>query len=199
MSFCGETRSRERQFDAVVTKVAGHSENTVLLAIPVIISVITSQLQEVGRNICTFSVPRPLLSRATKSISAINLFCSFFSLFFLKKTADTLFSEADCSKLPPVINKQRDTGRARGKQKDRYSVALIGTTSHTMQKCRLVPVSSSSPLFPFVPPSALLFPTSSPPLRSPSISTGQSVAQLSIFVTFCLSPLKLMNTQTSPN
>lgn len=78
------------------------------------------------------------LSTATKNISPINLLH-----FSKRKIADTLFSEADCSKLPPVINKQRDTGRARGKQKDRSSVALIGTTSHTIQKCRSVPISNS--------------------------------------------------------
>lgn len=68
------------------------------------------------------------LSTVTRSIFPIHLLYFFF---FLKKTAYNLFSKADCSKLSPVINKQRGIGKARGKEKDRSSVALIGTTSHT--------------------------------------------------------------------
>lgn len=93
------------------------------------LSVAAVHVREFLTNICTFSSPS--LPFPQPSEAYFQYICCCFFWFFIKKTAYNLFSEADCSKLSPVINKQRGIGKARGKEKDRSSVALIGTTSHT--------------------------------------------------------------------
>ena len=205
-TFCSEADfSVARQLVAVMNEEGvGPSDNItpliisnlLPLAVIIIIGIITFHSQPSCSRVTGYEKVLisllPPFPPTSKSISPVNL-------LNLKKEDCTHFVfRSRLLKLPPVINKQRDTGRARGKQKDRSSVALIGTTSHTIQKCRSVPIINS-PLFPSVPPCAPLFPTSPCSVRSPSISTGQSVAQLSISVTSCLSPLKLLNLQPSPN
>lgn len=141
-------------------------------------------------SICTFSSPSlPLYPAAT------SIFSDKSVVFFWKKTADNLFSKADCSKLSPVINEQRGRGRARLKERDSSSLTLIGTTSHTEVSYHS---HRQQPCFTW----CLAVPCFFPLLRSVCARlqhAGQSVAQLSVFVTSCFSPLKLMNIQSSPN
>lgn len=123
-------------------------------------------------------------SRFSPQPSETCLLQFFFFLVFFLRTSQALCFQKQIVKTPAVINKQSDTGRGRSKQKDRFSVALIGTTSHIIQTCRSQPVSSrtSDSLCAFV--RLVFFPPLLHSIFSPSISTGQSVDQLGIFCDF---------------
>lgn len=75
---------------------------------------------------------------------------------FLKKTADDLFSEADCFKLSQVINKLKDAGESR-RHRERQILAGFNWNNISHGGVVLFPLAIA--MFHFMPPCALLFPT----------------------------------------
>lgn len=137
--------------------------NPLPLIVFIIISIITFQLQG---DSCTYSTLSFLFTQLPKIY--LQYFC------WKKKIGDTLFSEADCSKLPPLIN---NTERHRESERHRERQILTcfnwnnishhtEVSYHSHQHGPVSLCASACPPFPHIFAHSSL----------PPISSGQSVA-----------------------